>query len=220
MKSKLEDKAKTIIAALTISITLILNLSYIIEIITLKVQQKYFAYVLFLIAILSILYMIIAGILSIQVLIKENVVYTIPLEERENRKRIIQITQLNINQNLIRNNDIYAAYLLIRNSVICLFIIFVLAICPYEKVENINVNVTQMNNDIELVYSSNAVEWLVNNSQKNLEFDEIIEAYNNICSNGEEKTIYDKKQDIAVTLVYQNDSYFIFDIRDDIAEVY
>ena len=130
-KNRFEDKAKTIVAALTISITLILNLSKIINTVVTKISVPYFGYVIFILAILSILYMIMAGIMSIQVLIKENLLYPIPLEKRTAKKSIFQATQQNVNQNLIRNNMIYAAYISIRNSVICLLIIFGLAIYPF-----------------------------------------------------------------------------------------
>lgn len=73
-KNKFEDKAKTIVAALTISITLILNLSKIIDTVVTKFPIGHFCYFIF---ILAILYMVMAGIMSIQVLIKENLLYQI-----------------------------------------------------------------------------------------------------------------------------------------------
>ena len=68
-KNRFEDKAKTIIAALTISITLILNLSKIIETIASKYDLLIIEWIIFILAILAIMYMLIAGIMSIQVLI-------------------------------------------------------------------------------------------------------------------------------------------------------
>ena len=89
-KNRFEDKAKTIIAALTISITLILNLSKIIESITSKYELLIIEWIIFILAILAIMYMLIAGIMSIQVLIKENLIYSITLTERteKNKKNI------------------------------------------------------------------------------------------------------------------------------------
>lgn len=218
-KNRFEDKAKTIIAALTIAITLILNLSKIIDTIGTKIPLPYFGYVIFILAIFSILYMLMAGIMSIQVLIKENLLYQISLEKRTDKKRIFQSTQQNINQNLIRNNIIYAAYLSIRNSVICLLVIFGLAIYPYQVSKNTNTNNIQISNGVELVYGNGAVEWLFNNSQKKLDFDRIVEAYENICNDGTQKNIYDKKQGIIVTIEVQNNSYLISDIKNDITEI-
>lgn len=218
-KNRFEDKAKTIIAALTISITLILNLSKIIDTIGTKIPLPYFDYVIFLLAVFSIFYMLMAGIMSIQVLIKENLLYPISLEKRNDKKSIFQSTQQNVNQNIIRNNIIYASYLSIRNSVICLLIIFGLAIYPYQVTDNGNTNNTQINNGIQLVYGKDAVEWLFNNSQKNIDFDRIIEAYKNICNDGTKKNIYDKKQGLIVTVEFQNNSYLISDIKNNITEI-
>lgn len=218
-KNRFEDKAKTIIAALTIAITLILNLSKIIDGIGTKVPLPYFDYVIFLLAICSIFYMLMAGIMSIQVLIKENLLFLIPLAKRSDKKSIFQSTQQNINQNLIRNNIIYASYLSIRNSVICLLIIFGLAIYPYQAMDNTNKNNTQVNDGIELVYGEDAVEWLFDNSQKNIDFDRIIESYGKICNDGKQKNIYDKKQGLIVTIKFQNNSYLILDIKNNITEI-
>lgn len=218
-KNRFEDKAKTIIAALTIAITLILNLSKIIDTIGTKIPLPYFNYVIFILAILSILYMLLAGIMSIQVLIKENILYSISLEKRTDKKSIFQSTQQNINQNLIRNNIIYAAYLSIRNSVICLLIIFGLAIYPYQVSENANTNKIQISNGIELVYGKGAIDWLLNNSQKNIDFDRIVEGYERACKDGTQKNIYDKKQGIIVTIKFQDNSYLISDIKNNITEI-
>ena len=213
-KNKFEDKAKTIVAALTISITLILNLSKIIDTVVTKFPIGHFIFIL---AILAILYMIMAGIMSIQVLIKENLLYQIPLEKRTDKKSIFQSTQKNINQNLIRNNIIYASYISIRNSVICLLIIFGLAVFPYQKVNNIES--TKINTTTEVTYGNVAVEWMINNSQKAPDFDKIIESYKNICNDGRQMNIYDKNQGIIVTIEAKNNSYLIFAVIDNITEI-
>ena len=220
-KNRFEDKAKTIIAALTIAITLILNLSKIIDTIATKIPIPYFNYVIFILAILCILYMMVAGIMSIQVLIKENLLFSISLEDRTNKnKRVIfRATQQNINQNLIRNNIIYASYLSIRNSVICLLIIFILAIYPYKISQNANVTIPHTNNGVELIYGSRVVEWLGDNSQKDINFNQIIEAYDNVSYDGTQKNIYDKHQGIIVTIELLNNSYYISDIKNDITEI-
>lgn len=218
-KNRFEDKAKTIIAALTIAITLILNLSKIIDTVANKIPIPYFNYGIFILAILSILYLLMAGIMSIQVLIKENLLYTISLEKRTDKKSIYQLTQQNVNQNLIRNNIIYTAYLSIRNSVICLLIIFVLAIYPYQVSENNTVGTIQISNGTEIVYGNNAIEWMVNNSQRKPDYDAIIETYNNICNDGTQKNIYDRNQGIIVTIKFYNNSYLVSNIINDITEI-
>lgn len=218
-KNRFEDKAKTIIAALTIAITLILNLSKIIDTVANKIPIPYFDYGIFILAILSILYMLMAGIMSIQVLIKENLLYSISLEKRKDKKSIYQSTQQNVNQNLIRNNIIYAAYLSIRNSVICLLLIFGLAIYPYQVSENNTIDNIQNSNGAEIIYGKDAVEWMMNNSQKNVDFEAIIEVYDNTCTDGTQKNIYDRKQGIVVTIEFYNNSYLVSDIINDITEI-
>ena len=215
-KNKFEDKAKTIIAALTIAITMTLNLSKMIEEAATKVQVPYFRYCVFGVAILSILYMLVAGIMSIQVLIKENILYPIPLEKRTEKTSIYQATQQNINQNLIRNNIIYAAYISIRNSVICLLVIFILAVLPYQSTNDIS----SLNSSdyAEIMYENNAVNWLMNNSQKKIDWSEIIQYYNSSNANGIQKNIYDKKQGIVVTIGIQGETYIVSDIQGDIIE--
>lgn len=220
-KNRFEDKAKSIIAALTIAITLILNISKIIDTITTKIPLPYFNYIIFVLAVFSIMYMLMAGIMSIQVLIKENLLYPISLMDRtrQNKKNIFKATKQNINQNLIRNNIIYAAYLSIRNSVICLLIIFVFAIFPYQISENIDSHLTQAKNEANLAYSNEAIEWIIYNNQKNINFDKIIEVYTNKYNDGTPQNIYDKSQGIIVTIELQNDLYFLSDIKNNITEI-
>ena len=97
-------------------------------------------------------------------------------------------------------------------------IIFGLAIYPFE-VSNNNIRGTQVGTGIELVYGNEAVEWLISNSQKKLDFDRVIESYNNICNDGSQMNIYDKNQGIVVTIEVQNNSYLISNIIDRITEI-
>ena len=62
----------------------------------------------------------------------------------------------------------------------------------------------------ELVYFS---------SQKKLDFDRVIESYNNICNDGSQMNIYDKNQGIIVTVKVQNNTYIISNIIDEINEI-
>ena len=214
-KNRFEDKAKSIIAALTIAITLILNISNIIDTISIKIPIPYFNYIIFIMAFFSIIYMLMAGIMSIQVLIKENIVYPISLNDRtfDNKINVYKRTTQNCNQNLIRNNIIYAAYLSIRNSAICLLIIFILAIFPYQFSENIDSPAHEIKNGANLAYSDNAIDWIIENNQKNIDFDKVIEIYASEYNNGTVQSIYDKKQGIVVTIELENNLYIISDIR-------
>ena len=76
----------------------------------------------------TVLYMFLAGLMVIQVLTKENIVQTVPLNKRKNKIDIYKATERNNYQNLIRNNKIFTAYQSLRNSVISLSIIFLINI--------------------------------------------------------------------------------------------
>lgn len=175
-KNRLEDKAKTIIAALTISITLILNLSKIIETISDKYEIQSVNILIFVLALLAIVYMLMAGIMAIQVLIKENVLYPISLMERSknDKSSIYKKTQLNNNQNLIRNNIIYASYQSIRNSTICLVIIFILAILPYPNSDTAD---KRENTDKSICFSIEKTNWLRENVDKDISFAQLEDTY-------------------------------------------
>lgn len=219
-KNRFEDKAKTIIAALTIAITLILNLSKIIETISDKFDILAINYFIFVLAVLAIVYMLIAGIMSIQVLIKENLLYSIPLQERtlKNKKSIYIKTNLNINQNLIRNNIIYSAYRSIRNSVLCLVVIFILAIMPFQISDNKDILSENMDSMQNISFGRDAVIWLSENDDKNVSFDKVIDMFMD-SEKGITKNIYDKENEIIITIKKVDSYYIINNIISDIEEV-
>lgn len=215
-KNKFEDKAKTVIAALTIAITLILNLSDMIDSIANKIPSKAFAIVIFIIALLAIIYMLMAGIMSIQVLIKDNRLYMIPLDERENKKSVYIATQMNINQNLIKNNKIYASYLSVRNSVICLLVIFILAIWPFQLSMNTQNESAQPEN---IVYSEKVLKWFQDNPNSMIDFKNIIKEFDTMCGNDSKENIYIPNQKIMITLECKEKLYVILDIKDHVLEM-
>lgn len=217
-KNRFEDKAKTIIAALTIAITLILNLSTIIETITLKFNKPLINILVFILAFLAIVFMLIAGMMSIQVLIKENLLYYVSLEERakKDKKAIYTITQMNINQNLIRNNIIYSAYCSIRNSAFCLMVIFIMAIMPMSDNNRVDMQVSPMQkNDIS--FGVRAINWVAEN--ENASFDKIIALYDKEVQDGSIKNIYDKENQIIVSVKKVDSIYIIDSIISDVEEL-
>lgn len=220
-KNRFEDKAKTILAALTIAITLILNLSKIIDTILEKFENPLVNMVVFVLAILAIIYMLMAGIMSIQVLIKENIVYPITLIDRTKRdKNSIYIkTQLNINQNLIRNNIIYAAYRAIRNSVFCLVIIFILSILPIQILHDNRLVYENDNGYGNVLFGIEAMSWLSENSQIDILWEEIICKYEEDSIGNESINIYDRKNGIVVTVEMKDDTYVIKKIMGDVKEI-
>lgn len=220
-KNRLEDKAKTILASLTIAITLILNLYKIIDTVMIKFEHPVVNTIIFILAILAIIYMLMAGIMSIQVLIKENIIYYIPLTDREsqNRKSIYKITQLNINQNLIRNNIIYSAYRSIRNSALCLVVIFVLSIIPSQILRNNDV-VHKTNYKYEhILFGMDAIKWLSENSMVNISWEKIIDKCDEKPDESGNVSIYDKESGILVLIETKDDVYVIENIISNVKEV-
>lgn len=213
-KNRFEDKAKTIVAALTIAITLILNLSKIIETISDRFQSSTVNILIFVLAGLAIIYMLIAGIMAIQVLIKENLLFTISLLDRtkQDKKCIFITTQQNVNQNLIRNNIIYSAYRSIRNSVLCLVIIFILAILPSQHSPNSDVENEDVMTNENVCFSMETINWLNENTNRKISFDKIIDMYASGSDENVTKNIYDKEEKIIVTTKKVDDLYVIDNI--------
>lgn len=171
IKDKLEDKAKSNIVAVTISITLILGASNLLNSIYSKFSYASICWVSFILFVFALIYMIIAGVLSIRVLINENIIYTISLEKyAQDEKSLHQeydtCTEANINQNLIRNNGVYASYGCIRNALICLFVIAVMAVFPYTLRQNIQPLSVNSSNGYNIVYSSDAVNYIAQNNDQ------------------------------------------------------
>lgn len=220
-KNRFEDKAKTILAALTIAITLILNLSKIIDTVLAKFEHPAVNILIFILAILAIIYMLMAGIMSIQVLIKENIVYPIPLTDRtsQEKKSIYIKTQLNINQNLIRNNIIYSAYRSIRNSVFCLVIIFVLTILPYQMSTNDDIVYKNNYKYENISFGMDAINWLSENSQGGISWEKIIDKYNEESIENGSVNIYDKENGIIIVIEKKDDMYVIENIISNVKEV-
>jgi hypothetical protein len=183
-KDKLEDKAKSNIVAVTIAITLILGASSLLNGIYAKFSYNsmyWFSFVLF---VSAVIYMIIAGVLSISVLMNENTVYTISLEtyalvDVDLREEYDTCTVANINQNLIRNNGVNTSYECIRNALICLFAIAVMVVFPYKDKQNVKALSYQSHSGYDIVYSSDAVDYITqNNNQASVET-MLIKAVNN-----------------------------------------
>lgn len=122
--NRLEDKAKSLLIAWSVTVTLIISLPNMINSIC---ETNWIHKVAVVMGIVAVLYMFLSGVMVIQVLTKENIVQTVPLNKRKNKIDIYKATEGNNYQNLIRNNKIFTAYRLLRNSVIFLSIIFLIS---------------------------------------------------------------------------------------------
>lgn len=135
IKDKLEDKAKINVVATSLSVSLILNAYNMLNIISDKFHCQAIVWMVSIFFLAAVAYMIVAGILSIKLLVSENIIYTVSLESYTLDNNIIRsryvicISKNNI-QNIIRNNMVYTSYECIRNALVCLFIMLVVIIFP------------------------------------------------------------------------------------------
>jgi len=132
----LEGKARTSVFAIAISASLIVGLCQIIFNVNSSIQNSTFLKIVIVIfAAFALLYMIMAGVLSLKVLGWENRNYElfpqdVILQNQEKLKMIAMCTELNVKLNHIRNNYIYTSYKNIINALICLGILFLLTTIP------------------------------------------------------------------------------------------
>lgn len=163
-KNKLEDKAKTNIFGITVAITLIMGSIGTLSTIESKYPFEFVKWFSFFVFFVAVIYLLVAGIMAVKVLCDENVMSDISLgslskNDEKSKYEYDKCIAKNINQNLIRNNMIYASYACIRNAIICIIIIFVLATVP------INFTLRNEKNTIDnynqsFYYSQNALEIL------------------------------------------------------------
>lgn len=138
VKDKFEDKAKSQIFAITIAITVIFGASNLLKSISEKYSLLWVNWIVFTLYTTAIIFFIIAGILATRLLMHENQVSIISLESYTNnlilREQYDIATTSNINRNIKRNNYIFTSYQCMRNALICLFIVSIIAIIPITPV--------------------------------------------------------------------------------------
>lgn len=103
----------------------------------------------------------------------------------------------------------------IKESIVAFIIILVLFILHCLKTNGDAIVRTQTQ-EIDLVYSEDAVAWLVDNSSKELDLERIIKEYKAGYNKMERETIYDKEQNVVVSVENLGDVYCIWNILDNI----
>lgn len=167
-KDKLEDKAKTNVAGITISITLIMGASGLLSNIYAKFNLPLISWISFLLFSVSVIYMLIAGIMAIGVLISENEAYIVKLNSLAEDSQILRddydkcIGQ-NTTKNLIRNNSVYTSYECIRNDLVCLFILLVLVAVPFSANRSIPQAAINNFSTQNIVYSGSSISSIKEN---------------------------------------------------------
>jgi hypothetical protein len=138
-KDKLEDKAKINLVGITIAISLILGASNFLTVISGKYHCSIFSWIVFILFIVAVLYLLIAGILAFEMLMNGNIIHTIDLrsfaaDDAVLRQDYGKCISQNREKNCIRNNYVFTSYECIRNSLVCLFILLVFLVIPYSAI--------------------------------------------------------------------------------------
>jgi hypothetical protein len=173
-KGTLEDKAKTNIIGITLSITLIMGGSGVLSSLNDKYPFTFLTWVLFTLFVISVTYMITAGLLVIKLLTDENLVYTInlnsfSLDEKKLKEDYSTCTSLNQMMNTIRNNYIFSSYECIRNALICLFIILIFVTVPLTFDSKNSATESSYNDQTySFVFSSSAVDYIKQNDVRDV----------------------------------------------------
>ncbi len=103
----------------------------------------------------------------------------------------------------------------IKESIVAFIIILALFILHCLKTNGDAIVRTQTQ-EIDLVYSEDAVAWLVDNSSKELDLERIIKEYKAGYNKMERETVYDKEQKVVVSVENLGDVYCIWNIMDNI----
>lgn len=213
-KEKIEDKAKTNIIGISISITLIMGASGILSVLNNKYLSPAVSWVAFVLIVASIIYMLTAGILIIRLLTNENVVYMVTLSELASGEEILRdqygkrISQ-NQNKNVIRNNYLFTSYECIRNSLVCLFVILILTTIPIDlKSDDISDNALYQSETYSILYTSSAVDYIQKHDAQSIVERSIFEAVERIEKNNNAQAlgIIDEKNHLFIKFRVIDDS--------------
>lgn len=213
-KEKIEDKAKTNIIGISISITLIMGASGILSVLNNKYLSPAVSWVAFVLIVVSIIYMLTAGILIIRLLTNENEIYMVTLSELASGGEILRdqygkrISQ-NQNKNVIRNNYLFTSYECIRNSLVCLFVILILTTIPINlKSEDISDNALYQSETYSILYTSSAVDYIQKHDAQSIVERSIFEAVERIEKNNNAQAlgIIDEKNHLFIKFRVIDDS--------------
>ena len=208
-KERFEDKAKTNIIGVTISVSLILG-SY--TLLT-NIYNKYesgsmLGVISALVFTLSVVYMISAGIHATHVIIGENEVYQVNETEASSKNDAYFLSiGLNRLKNLIRNNHVYVSYICIRNSLICLFFVMLIAIFPYQKDKQTLISVVR-NSEKQFFFNEDSIEGLSKGISINYVEELVLDRVNTSMVN-DSMTIVDDKERVVVKFIIENEKVYV-----------
>ena len=205
VKERLEDKAKTNIVGITISISLITGASGILTVLNKKYPFPTLSWIIFSLFVISVVYMLFACVLVIKLLFDENIVYrvdlnNVTLDSNTLRKKYSECIYQNQLMNTIRNNLAYSSYKCIKNALFFLFIILILIALPLNQTNRgEECYITPQKKTYSFMYASSSVERLQECSHDRIE-NAIITAIDSMEI---------EKEQYEIGIIDENDSLFI-----------
>lgn len=183
IKDKLEDKAKTNVIGITIAITLIMGGSGVLDTIYKKFPISFLQWLSFGLLAVAVIYLLLGGIIVVKVLFDENIVYTVALNSFASNEETLRSDYYNCivknqAQNLIRNNSVYSSYECIRNALVCLFVILLLATIPIAFQQN-SKDKSDIHGQYSFTFSSETVSYLRSHDVQSIVEDAILNALDN-----------------------------------------
>lgn len=182
-KEKLEDKAKANIIGITIAISLILGASEIISSVRENTRNVAIPWLVFVLLLVSVIYMVYAGLLAVHMLTDENVVWVVSLDsiasgEEKLRDDYDSCIAQNQRKNIIRNNYVFTSYACIRNSLICLLIILLFITIPVDlsSKDHSNRIKEHLTQPYAFSFTSQAVDYITQNDIRSVVENAIVNA--------------------------------------------
>lgn len=216
-KSSLEDKAKVDVVCVTIAFTLMLNsITFVNNYVGKKVADWVLIFALMII-VLAAGYMIIAGVLAIKVIADKNIVfeYCGKCDSAEEWSKCKEAINKNRLMNIIRNNYVFSSYQCIRNSLICFFIVFIMAcitIAPSSnRIQKLNIGT---NDCYEVYYASDSfINEVTNMGIAEIQDTIISFIQNNNIDQNQTFSFIDQVNKLFIKVKLKDDAIYVIDIE-------
>ena len=159
-KEKQEDKAKTHVVAVTISVTLIMGAYSLIDNIGKKYLSMEIQMATAVIFILAVIYMFFASMHALSMIMDKNLIYVVDQSLKDSaaiQNNFIESICRNRAMNIIRSNCISASYVCIRNALVCLFMVMIVAIVPVKAGDRGSMGSESALLTREFMYSRNCI---------------------------------------------------------------
>lgn len=200
-KKGFEDKAKTNVIGITIAVSLIMGSYTMIQNIVGKYDNLIVSILCVVLFSLSVMYMISAGVMSINVINEQAIVHRIGygLDDPNERKKdyYLQIA-LNRVRNAVRNNTVSSSYKCMRNALILLATVMLIAIWPYSSYDNSNHSGSSVKGNTTFFYSEECFDMVNKGIASDYVENYIIEQLNKGVDASNTVTVIDTAEKIVI----------------------